>query len=166
MLKLRKLSAVGFYKPGTGEHGINDVQWRIKVGKQAYDPIYGYKLESIVGAMPSQSEFVRTVMGYIGYSKPVPGVYCVNTIPNGKYYGRAFYNTNQVILYRHTLGVLVHELAHFAAAYMLGDFGHRDGFKSAYKLMHAATYKVLALDGQAMYNDMIIALNERNQLRI
>jgi len=146
------------YKPGTGEHGIH-CHNRVKVGKFSYDPLYGYKL------MSETKPYVQAVMGAIGYPKQEPIVHCVNTIPSEKNLGLALLKSNQVILYRHTLGVLVHELAHFAASAILGDHGHSHGFKAMYLMMHAATYQVLKLDSERMYQDMIASLQEFNLLR-
>lgn len=157
MLALKRMSAAGFYKPGTGERGIH-CNNRIKVGKTTFDALYGYKLDSVT------APYVNAVMSAIGYPKLAPMVHCVNTIPSDSHYGVALLTANQVILYRHTLGVLVHELAHFAAFAILNEAGHQAGFKAMYIMLHAATYQVLKLDGERMYRDMIVSLQEFNIL--
>ena len=164
MINLRPTLYAGVYAVGTGERGIH-VRNRIKVGKHTYDPIYGMMLESDTHS-PSMIEFCNKLLRNVGYNRDAPIVHHVNTIPNSKdTLGLALLMSNQVILYRRTLGVLVHELAHFAAFAILGDRGHRQGFQVMYNLLHVNTYRMLKLD-DSIYDTMLDKMQEYNLLGI
>lgn len=162
MISLKPSTQAAMYAVGTGERGIY-VRNRIKVGKRAYDPIYGMILETETQSY-NMTEFCNKLMRNVGYAKDAPMVHHVNGIPSSKdVWGLALLNSNQVILYKRTLGVLVHELAHFAAYAILGERGHRQGFQVMYNLLHLNTYAMLKLD-DSIYIDMVSKMQEYNLL--
>lgn len=148
-----------WYQVSTGEAGIK-VAGRIKLGKFAFDPIYGMRMQG------SAVDFTHEVFKHLGLKFTVPMINCTNVPPRKKLlWGRAYLNDNMVIIYRHTLGMLVHEVSHIVAWNMFRDDGHREGFKASYQLMHMAANKLMGFDVDKEKESMLSILKDHNLLR-